>query len=148
MQEKKLTRAKIVIEALRKHYGLSVGGFAEMLGVGGSTVSTWASRDSLDEDLVFRKCEGVCYDFLTTGKGAMFDRDLREVSEGGSEYPPEILAILEFVKNAPIAKAAILELAKLPEDQHYEYYKSIKDKVLEESKKGGKDTAPKSQRLD
>ena len=72
MQEKKLTRAKIVIEALRQHYGLRVGEFAEKLGVGPSTVSTWANRDSLDEDLIFRKCEGVVFDFLKTGTGPMF----------------------------------------------------------------------------
>lgn len=78
MQEKKLTRAKIVIDALRGHYGLNIGAFAKMLGVGGSTVSTWALRDSLDEDLVFRKCDGVNYNFLLTGEGPMFTKDTAE----------------------------------------------------------------------
>jgi len=72
MQEKKLTRSKKVIEALRKHYGMKVGEFASMLGVGASTVSTWSLRDSLDEDLLFRKCNGVSFDFLQTGEGEMF----------------------------------------------------------------------------
>lgn len=72
MQEKKLTKSKIVIEALRKHYGLKIGEFADMLGVGASTVSTWAARDSLDVDLVFRKCEGVNFSFLESGEGEMF----------------------------------------------------------------------------
>lgn len=72
MQEKKLTRAKIVIDALRNHYGEKVGEFAERLGVGASTVSTWANRDRLDEDLIFRKCKGVNYEFLKTGEGEMF----------------------------------------------------------------------------
>lgn len=72
MQDKKLTRAKKVIDALRNHYGDKVGEFAKRLGVAASTVSTWANRDSLDEDLIFRKCEGVNFDFLTTGEGEMF----------------------------------------------------------------------------
>lgn len=72
---KKRTRSKIVTEALRKHYGLSIGEFAEKLGVGASTVSSWSARDSLDEDLVFRKCEGVSFEFLTTGEGPMFVSD-------------------------------------------------------------------------
>jgi len=82
MQEKKLTRAKKVIEALRNHYGEKVGEFAARLGVGASTVSTWANRDSLDEDLIFRKCEGVKYEFLLTGEGPMFDTEAAPAAPG------------------------------------------------------------------
>lgn len=86
MQEKKLTRAKKVIEALRKHYGLKVGEFADKLGVGASTVSTWANRDSLDNDLVFRICEGVSFDFLLTGEGEPFPQPKPEVADPAPSY--------------------------------------------------------------
>jgi transcriptional regulator with XRE-family HTH domain len=88
MQDKKLTRAKIVIEALRQHYGEKVGEFAERLGVAPSTVSTWANRDSLDEDLIFRKCKGVRFEFLQTGEGEMFDNKFKEFSKTRQgDYP-------------------------------------------------------------
>lgn len=78
MQDKKITRAKKVIDILRNHYGLGVGGFANKLGVGASTISTWASRDKLDEDLIFRICEGVSYDFLLTGEGDPFPLHVKQ----------------------------------------------------------------------
>lgn len=96
MQEKKLTRAKKVIEALRKHYGLKVGEFADKLGVGASTVSTWANRDSLDNDLVFRICEGVSYSFLLTGEGEPFPQSKPEVSDPGTAYHDDDPRLLEI----------------------------------------------------
>ena len=108
MQEKKITRAKKVIDALRKHYGLKVGEFAEMLGVGGSTVSTWAMRDSLDEDLIYRKCEGVNFKFLETGEGEMFQNPI-SVSEQHLSYGDPLRQELE----KELDKLNRAELAKL-----------------------------------
>ena len=91
----KLTRSKIVIDSLRDYYGEKVGEFAKRLGVAGSTVSTWANRDSLDEDLIYRKCKGVRYDFLTTGKGDLFDKD--------QAHPPDqiTLKIIQMLEDMP-----------------------------------------------
>lgn len=123
MQDKKLTVAKKVIDALRNHYGENVSQFAKRLGVGASTVSTWASRNSLDADLVFRKCDGVNYDFLVTGEGEMFvtpitgtskerlsfsEKSVGDVGEsphdqtirqrlGSYNYTPEVWAMADFL---------------------------------------------------
>ena len=110
MQDKKFTRAKIVIDALRKHYGKKVGEFAAMLGVSDSTVSSWAARDSLDEDLIFRKCEGVNYDFLVTGEGEMFRKTVvasfeipieapKTIAEQiGPGYGPEVKLVADYLE--------------------------------------------------
>lgn len=45
--------------------------FAKFLGVAPSTVSTWISRNSLDYDLVFAKCENISPSWLLTGEGPM-----------------------------------------------------------------------------
>lgn len=73
MQDKKITRAKIVLEALKRHYGYKTfSQLAEFLGVKQNTLSTWISRDSLDEDLVYRKCDGIRYEWLQTARGDMW----------------------------------------------------------------------------
>lgn len=120
MQDKNITRSKIVIDALRKHYGLKVGEFAGMLGVGGSTVSTWSSRDSLDEDLVFRKCKGVSYDFLLTGTGQMFEEKSSGVSaesqtvapQGRSHDPVSQAFLKDWLSLSPPAKMRIWAVVK------------------------------------
>ena len=102
MQEKKLTRSKKVIDALRKHYGdLKVGEFAAMLGIGASTVSTWANRDSLDMDLVFRKCKGVSYSFLETAEGEMFvtgEQPTTIAEQIGPGYGPEVKLAADYIQ--------------------------------------------------
>lgn len=76
-QAKKFTSAKIV-EALCIKYDFlrngkpAKGKLAEFLGVSPSTISTWMSRDSLDKDLIFRKCKGINFEWLETGEGEMF----------------------------------------------------------------------------
>ncbi len=45
--------------------------FAGFLGVAPSTISSWLSRDTLDYDLVFAKCENISPEWLLTGKGEM-----------------------------------------------------------------------------
>lgn len=44
---------------------------AAFLGLSRATVSNWYSRNSIDYDLVFSKCEHVNLDWLITGKGSM-----------------------------------------------------------------------------
>ena len=45
--------------------------FAKYIGVAPSTISSWLSRDTLDYDLIFAKCENISSDWLLTGKGEM-----------------------------------------------------------------------------
>lgn len=44
---------------------------ANLLGISKSTLSNWVSRDSLDYDKVFSKCEHINIDWLLTGRGSM-----------------------------------------------------------------------------
>lgn len=46
--------------------------FAKRIGVAPSTISSWLSRDTLDYDLLFAKCENISSEWLLTGKGDMF----------------------------------------------------------------------------
>ena len=45
--------------------------FAKFLGVAPSTISSWLSRDTMDYDLLFAKCENLSADWLLTGNGNM-----------------------------------------------------------------------------
>jgi hypothetical protein len=102
MQDKKVTRAKKVIDALRGHYGEKVGEFAERLGVAPSTVSTWSNRDVLDEDLIFRKCKGVSFSFLQTGDGPMFIDDGQGLpSSNAAELPDPMRKAIDVLQKNP-----------------------------------------------
>jgi transcriptional regulator with XRE-family HTH domain len=74
MQDKKITRAKKVLDALRRHLGFKTyAQLADFLGVKQNTISSWISRDSLDEDLIYRKCKGLRYDWILTADGRMWE---------------------------------------------------------------------------
>lgn len=70
---------KKIIERLKK--GLSIktdSALAKHLGVKPNTISAWKSRDSINYDLIFAKCDDLRKDWLLTGEGGMF-----EVKNGG-----------------------------------------------------------------
>lgn len=46
---------------------------SEFLGITPQSLSTWKSRNSIDYDLIFAKCEGVNLEWLLTGKGEMLN---------------------------------------------------------------------------
>lgn len=74
MQDKKITRAKTVLDALKRHLGFKTYlQLADFLGVKQNTLSSWISRDSLDEDLIYRKCKGLRYEWIRTADGAMWE---------------------------------------------------------------------------
>lgn len=52
--------------------------FAKYIGVAPSTISSWLSRDTLDYDLIFAKCENISSNWLLTGKGEMIKNAERE----------------------------------------------------------------------
>lgn len=61
------------LEALIKHYSNGKPSiFAKYIGVAPSTISSWLSRDTLDYDLLFAKCENISSEWLLTGNGEMF----------------------------------------------------------------------------
>lgn len=64
------------LEAIIAHYSDGKPSvFAKMIGVAPSTISSWLSRDTIDYDLLFAKCEKLSSDWLLTGKGAMLKEE-------------------------------------------------------------------------
>lgn len=44
---------------------------SSFLGISNQTLSNWRSRNSIDYDIVFTKCESISADWLLTGRGSM-----------------------------------------------------------------------------
>ena len=62
------------LEAIIKHYSDGKPSvFAKLIGVAPSTISSWLSRDTLDYDLLFAKCENLSSEWLLTGRGEMIN---------------------------------------------------------------------------
>ena len=62
------------LEAIIKHYSDGKPSvFAKLTGVAPSTISSWLSRDTLDYDLLFAKCENISSEWLLTGRGEMIN---------------------------------------------------------------------------
>ena len=60
--------------AIIKHYSDGKPSvFAKLIGVAPSTISSWLSRDTLDYDLLFAKCENISSEWLLTGRGEMIN---------------------------------------------------------------------------
>lgn len=65
------------LEAIIAHYSDGKPSvFAKMIGVAPSTISSWLSRDTIDYDLLFAKCEMLSSDWLLTGEGSMLKEEI------------------------------------------------------------------------
>lgn len=66
-----------MLEELIDHYADgNKAKFARMLEVSPQTVSTWASRETFDAELIYTKCEGISGDWLLSGEGPMLKKDM------------------------------------------------------------------------
>lgn len=69
---KTLSQKQEIINRIKQAYKLPTdAALATFLGVSKSTISNWASRNSIDYDLIFSKCEHLNFDWLLTGVGCM-----------------------------------------------------------------------------
>lgn len=50
--------------------------FANLLGISPQGLSTWISRQYIDIEKVYSKCDGLSAHWLITGEGPMFDKDV------------------------------------------------------------------------
>lgn len=88
-----------ILDRLKSAYNIHKDtDLASLLGVSKSTLSNWISRDSIDYDKVFSKCEHINIDWLLTGRGSMLkpesislmgDKDMEEsenLPEANCEY--------------------------------------------------------------
>lgn len=70
-----MTKSEIIIEAIKEHYGLKNDAeFARFMDKSPTTVSSWKSRGSIDDKLIYAKCVGISADFLQTGSGVAFPK--------------------------------------------------------------------------
>lgn len=66
--------------------------FAKYIGVAPSTISSWLSRNTIDYDLIFAKCENISSDWLLTGVGNMLKttsnqhQEIIQLSDGGIKH--------------------------------------------------------------
>lgn len=157
MQEKKFTRAKIVLDALRHHYGFKTyGQLAAFLEVKQNTLSSWIGRDSLDEDLIYRKCDGINYDWLKTAKGEMWRDEqkaydavgkVREAYGGETRQKGNVIAVhppltpgekelLEALREFPEVREAMEAFIRLPKRKQIIYLGKLLEEIdrLEERK--------------
>ena len=63
---------------------------AALLGISKSTLSNWVSRDTMDYDRVFSRCEHINIDWLLTGQGSMLKSEsISPMSEQVSAPTPQ-----------------------------------------------------------
>lgn len=75
-----------VLNRLKEAYNIQKDiDLATLLGISKSTLSNWVSRDTIDYDKVFSKCEHINIDWLLTGRGSM--RKKEDVSLMGEQEP-------------------------------------------------------------
>lgn len=78
------------LEAIIAHYSDGKPSvFAKLIGVAPSTISSWLSRDTIDYDLLFAKCENLSSDWLLTGEGEMLKQEGRVEGTHRSDAPPD-----------------------------------------------------------
>ncbi len=101
------------LEAIIKHYSDGKPSvFAKLIGVAPSTISSWLSRDTLDYDLLFAKCENISSEWLLTGRGEMiniqtstFNNQTTMPQKEGTGIEDKLLAIIAD-KDATIREMA------------------------------------------
>lgn len=82
MSREKLHNAKIILNRIKNAYNLKIDTqLSNFLGVKQSTISTWKARNSLNWELIFSKCENINLNWLLTGDGEMFLRELGEINK-------------------------------------------------------------------
>ena len=66
----------IMLEQLINHYtDGNKSKFANMLGIKPQTINTWLTRNTLDAELIYSKCEDVSGGWLLSGEGDMLEED-------------------------------------------------------------------------
>ena len=66
-------KINLILERLFIYFKVGTNAaLAQRLGVSATTLSNWKSRNSIDYDLLFTKCEGVNLNWLFFGMGEMY----------------------------------------------------------------------------
>lgn len=94
---------------------------ARFLGISPATLSNWKSRDSIDYDLVFSKCESINLDWLLTGRGDMEKTDepaLADIRLIHRPKIPERIYEQQAVRLYDVSAAANLKTLFANKEQH------------------------------
>lgn len=87
-----------IISRLKEAYNIQKDtDLANLLGISKSTLSNWISRDSIDYDRVFSKCEHINIDWLLTGRGSML-REERQMEDKPEPVKSPQIQILHHPK--------------------------------------------------
>jgi hypothetical protein len=87
-----------ILDRIKQRYNLvNNTELSKFLGISPSTLSNWYTRNSIDFDIIFTKCEHLNLNWLLTGKGSMLiddnqqppDEHLIEESKPVFISPPE-----------------------------------------------------------
>lgn len=77
--------------------------FAKKIGVTPQCLYTWSSRNTLDYDIIFAKCEGLSAKWLLTGEGEM----LENAPKNNSEDSKTISELLDRVEKLSAENAVL-----------------------------------------
>ncbi len=77
----------LIINKIKNHLNIKTDkDFAEYLDIKPTTLAMWRSRNTLDVELIFTKCEFLNPEFLLTGKGDVLKKGTSTVMEESPEY--------------------------------------------------------------
>lgn len=135
-----MTNAKKILDDLKAHYRFrTFGQLADFLGVKPNTLSSWIARNSIDADLIFRKCEGISYEWVRTGEGSMWRSEApQKVGEQQVRYEVttvhrtvslEIAKLLDALEVFPDVREAMEAFIALPPRKQKIYLGKLLEEV-------------------
>ena len=95
-------KTNLIIERLFIYFKVDTNAaLAQKLGVSATTLSNWKSRNTINYDLIFTKCEGINFNWLLCGEGEMSVKESppgRQTCELCSEKEKRIDALERIIE--------------------------------------------------
>ncbi|MBN8640702.1 MAG: helix-turn-helix domain-containing protein [Flavobacteriales bacterium] len=71
-------KADVILDKIKEHYVISTDSeLASFLEISKQGISNWRSRDAINIKRIYKKCKGISMDWLLTGKGDMFLKQVK-----------------------------------------------------------------------
>ncbi|WP_313261935.1 helix-turn-helix domain-containing protein [Sphingobacterium sp.] len=71
----------LILNKIKLHYGFKTDAqFAKFLGIKPNSLSNWYSRNTMDYELVFSKCDEIDGNWIFTGEGDMLKSYMRQTN--------------------------------------------------------------------
>lgn len=69
----------LILNRIKLHYGFKTDAqFAKFLGIKPNSLSNWYSRNTMDYELIFSKCDEIDANWLFTGEGEMIKSYMKD----------------------------------------------------------------------